>query len=137
MKILLAINATDYKHLGDRALRWCGRLGYQLRVFVPKNKRSKFMQCIDDVNYHYYLNLQYDILVGRTTAMEYAKQHDFDLLLTVPEDLTEWRKGTAFKDTELIPPVKTIGAARIEFGKKPGMKIKRFSNGAVMERVIS
>lgn len=134
MKLLLAIEATKPKEL-EKALRWCGRLGYDLRVFVAKGKRKKFLDIFDDCNYHWYLDIRHDQLISRTDAHTYARQHSYDLMLTVPENLEQWRKRSFLKPDELKHPVVAIGTARIEFGKKPRMQVKRFANGAIMRRV--
>lgn len=136
MKILLAIKPSKPKHLADNALRWCGRLGYQMRVFVPKKRQLvKYAEEIAEVNYQYYLALGVDILTVHKDPKQYAKENGYDLLLSVPAELKAWRKGTAFKDTEIIWPRGAVGLARIEFGKKPKKRIKRWSNGCTMERV--
>ena len=134
MKLLLAIEATKPKEL-EKALRWCGRLGYELRVFAAKGKRKRFLDIFEDCNYHWYLALTHDQLITRTDSQTYAKQHDFDLMVTVPQGLEQWRKRSFLKPDELKHPVKAIGEARIEFGKKPRMRVKRFANGSVMRRV--
>lgn len=132
----MAIEATKHRPLPDRALRWCGRAGFELRVFCAKNKRSKFVEAVKHANYHWYLALKEDIVISRTDAMSYAKQHDFDLVVFIPESLRAWRKNSALKEWELKPMSKTIGSARSEFGRKPDLKVKRFTNGAVMRRVV-
>lgn len=136
MKILVAINSVNHKTVGDKALRWCGRLGLDVKLFVPKNKRKKFLETVDDANYHYYLALDKDeTVVSRTDAETYAKQHDIDLLLTIPESLSAWRKGTEFKDHEIKLAYEAITSARGQFSRKEGMNIKQFANGAIMKRV--
>lgn len=136
MKILMAIESKDPKRLGDHALRWCGRTGFELRVFIPKKRRrAKYEEAILDANYNWYMAIPTDIIVTRTSPKEYAQQHGFDLLLTIPEELFAWRKGTQFKDSEIWWVRKAVGAARLEFGAKPKMRIKRFANGCIMERL--
>jgi hypothetical protein len=135
MRILLAIESTKPKVVGDNALRWAGRIGYDVAVFAPRNKHKKYLAVINDVNYHYYLALEYDVVVTKYSPQLYAALNNYDLIVYIPEDLPAWRKGTAFKDNELNPPYSAIGNARGEFGRKPGKKIKRWSNGCRMERV--
>lgn len=136
MRILIAINATKPKTFGDSSLRWCGRLGYEVRIFAPKNKRKKYLYAVDDVNYHYYLALDpNETVVTRTTAKEYAYQHGFNLLVTVPEDLLAWRKKGQFKPDEVKRPYEAIATARGLFSRKPKKRIHRWANGVIMERV--
>lgn len=135
MKILIVINSIKPKLVGDRALRWCGRLGKDLIIVVPRNKRRKYIETIDDANYHYYLALTYDIVITRSDAKSYAIQHDYDLLVTVPEELWSWRKGRQFKENEIAIAYEALAKARSEFGSKPRKRIKRWVNGVTMERL--
>lgn len=136
MKILVAIESKDHKKLADQSLRWLARSGLELRVFVPKGKAKKFKWTIDEVNYHYYVALDWaDTVVERTDPMTYAQQHDFDLLLKVPSKLMSWRKRDYLKDWEILVFRGAVGKARVEFGKHPKKRIKHFFNGATMERV--
>lgn len=136
MKLLLAISATNHKNLEDGSIRWCGRLGFELKVFVPKNKRSRYKNVIADANYHYYLALEPDTLVSRTDAMSYAQQHGYGLLVTVPERLPSWHKRTAYDDVEVKLAYEAIDFARGEFVKNPRKRIKRWTNGVTIERVL-
>jgi hypothetical protein len=136
MKILVAINSTNAKILSDTTLRWVGRLGFEVRVFVPKNKRKKYLEIVDDTNYQWYLALEpKNTIVSRTDAETYAKQHGFDLLVTIPEHLESWRKKGFFKPDEVKRPYEAIANARGEFSRKPRKRIKRFKNGTVMRRI--
>lgn len=136
MKILVAIEATNPKIIVDKSLRWCGRVGFEMRVFFKNAKqRPKYEEAIADANYHYYLALEPRQLIARTDAMKYARAYDFDLVITIPQELSAWRKGTQFKANEIKYAYETIAKARGEFSRKPSMRIKRFANGAVMRRV--
>lgn len=135
MKILLAITSTNHDIVGDNALRWCGRLGFDIRLFIPKGKRFKYEDVLLDTNYHWYLDLPPIMLVTRTDAENYAKQHEYDLLLTVPEDLPSWRKDLFLHPEEIAYCHKSIGNARLEFAQKPKKRIKRWANGCIMKRV--
>lgn len=135
MKLLVAITTTRPKLTGDKSLRWAGRLGYDLILVGTKGKRKKLLETVADANYHYYLALPDSTVVTRTSALSYAIEHDYDLLLELPDDLDSWRKGMAFKVAEIKIAYETISTARGQFSKKPGMKIKRFTNGAVMRRL--
>ncbi len=136
MKILVAINATDWKTLDDRALRWCGRMGFDLRVFAAKNKRKRFLLAVENANYHYYLALKpNDTIITRMECRDYAQMFGYDLLVTVPEELTAWRKGSEFKIDEVKRAYETLASARGDLSRNPRKKIKRWANGVVMERI--
>lgn len=135
MKILLAINSTDPVLVVDRALRWCARTGYELRLFIPKGEYTKYVETVNEVNYHYYVAVTYGQIVSKMTAREYAEQYGFDLILTVPEDLWSWRKGRQFKPEEIYQCAIAVGKARKQFSEHPKKRIHRFVNGSVMERV--
>jgi hypothetical protein len=134
-KLLIAVECQRPKDTADNTMRWVSRGGFPYYFFVPKGKRKKFLDQLEDNNYHYYLAMGPDRIVTRTSAAEYAKQHDYDLMLTIPSDLHSWRKGTAFKPKEIYHFAKAIHNARGQFVKHPGKQIIRFENGAVMERV--
>lgn len=135
MKILLAIPSNKPRKAEDGAIRWVPRLGYDYAMFIPRNKRAKYIELIDDTNYHWYLDIQPDHLISRENPVEYAKAKGYDLLVTVPEDLMAWRKGTAFKDKDLIYGFPAIGNARGWFNEHPKARIKRWPNGVTMERL--
>lgn len=135
MKLLIAINSADHNNLADLALRWCGRLGFNVKVFVPKAKRYRFINAVAEANYHYYLALPEDIIISRTDAYTYAYQHDYDLLVTIPEGLKAWRKGSQYKDAEIKNAYMAIAKARLQFHDMPKKRIKRWSNGVKMERL--
>lgn len=135
MRILVAITTSDTKLVGDRALRWCARLGMDVCLFVPKGKRRKFKEVIDDMNYHYYVDFTYDRLITRMDVEKYAWANEYELLVTVPHDLWSWRKNKQFKVDEIAHPYNALGKARVEFGNHPRKKIKRWNNGVTMERI--
>lgn len=136
MKILLAINSTRPKTLGNNTLRWAGQLGYDLAVFGPRNKRKKFLEALADVNYHWYLALEESCIVTKFNPNLYAIANGYDLIVYIPDDLLAWRKGSQFKPKEISQAFSVIGNARGEFSRNPRKRIKRFANGAVMERVL-
>lgn len=135
MKILLAINVDRPELANDRAVRWASRTGFEVRIFGAKDIYNKLVNMVNDVNYNFYVNLRHDQIITKMSAMEYALEHDFDLLFTVPQGLWSWRKGRQFKPDEVFYAREAAGKARLEFGVKHRMNIKRWANGAVMERV--
>lgn len=136
MKLLIAIDSTDYKHLADRTLRWASRSGSELRVFAPKNKRKKFLGAFELSNYHWYNDVRPEQLITRQTKEDYAKEHGFDLVLTIPEYLMSWRKGAKkFETEEIIYFTKVVENARRKFEQNERKRIIRFKNGSTMVRV--
>lgn len=133
---LLVIHETDnWRQLSDTILRWCGRTGYELRVFAPRNKRRKFLEEVWDANYNYYLALPDEIIVTKQGPDEYARANGFELILEIPAGLKEWRKRSAFRDKEIKWAYEAIAKARVPFEKNPRVTRKTFSNGAILRRV--
>jgi hypothetical protein len=56
-------------------------------------------------------------------------------LVRIPESLKAWRKGTEYKDKDIMHAYPAIGTARGEFGKSNRKQVKRWANGVTMERV--
>jgi hypothetical protein len=135
MKILVGIKSKKPNVVQDAALRWVARGGYNLKLFIPSSKYRRYQMVVDDANYHWYLDLKHDVIESILEPEEYAIEHNYDLLLTIPEDLKSWRKGGMLKEKEIFHFVKAVGKARLEFGRNHGMRIKKWSNGAVMRRV--
>jgi hypothetical protein len=143
MKLMIAIKSQDGKVLEDRALRWCGRLGFEIRVFVPKKKRAEYIEIINDANYNWYLAMDPEQVIVSSRfrgtlpnpAQQYARRHGFDLILYVPENLGEWKRGLAFSEEDIKIPYETIASARGEFSRGPRKLIIRWNNGCFMERV--
>lgn len=135
MRILLAIESTKPKVVGDAALRWAGALGYDVAVFAPRHKRKKYLEMIADVNYNWYLALEPNIIVTKETPQMYAALNGYDLIVMIPEEMESWRKGARFHKNEVNHAYAPIGNARGEFSRHPKKRIHRFHNGVVMERV--
>lgn len=136
MKILVACKTEDYKNIGDNILRWAARAGYEFRLFVPYAKHKRFEKAIKDVNWDYYMALgASETLVFRDDPEDYAKQNGFDLLVTIPDTLQSWRKGSRAKPEEMALYVKAIGSGRKYFSENPKAKIKRWANGVTMKRI--
>lgn len=136
MKILLAINVDNPEVANDRSVRWAARTGFDLRIFGKKEEYSKLVNMVNDTNYHFYVHIKHEQIITKIDIETYAYEHEIDLLVIIPQDLWAWRKGTQFKNNETFVCREALGKARLEFGQKPGMKIKRFSNGVVMKRLL-
>lgn len=144
MKILAAIEADGSMEKLDMTLRWASRSGYVVKVFINDNRITEdatrrelsaaYANALADANYHWYLALdpEADLVVG--DPMEYARDNGFDLLLRIPEGLELWRRRRHF-DGQVFFLCDSAGRARLEFSKKPGMRVKHWRNGAMMERV--
>lgn len=135
MKLLVAIKSDGKaKTIGDYTLRWAGRGGYALRLFVPGRQVRYYAQALKDANYDWYLALEPDIIIKNTEPMIYAYAMDYDLLVTLPDDMEGWKKTGDF-DRHVYDFAEAIGRARKLFSEKPRKRRIRFSNGAIIERV--
>lgn len=135
MRILVAIKSDkNSETLSHNTLRWAGRAGYNLRVFIPDNRQlSKYQKAIDDVNYHYYMDIPYTV-IEKGDPLEYAKREGYDLLVLLPDDLPQWGK-TRHPDLTVLKYANDIGAQRLLFSKYKKRDFKKFPNGASIQRV--
>ena len=132
MKLLVATTAKTTQS-ATMPLAWAGRAGYAVRLFVPKGKASRYYKVIEDINHDEYLDLKYDMVVDRTDPKNYAEQHGFDLLVTIPNGLKAWKLKAPDYGVGLF--VIAISKARLEFNQNPNKRIKRWANGSVMQRI--
>lgn len=136
MKILLAIKIDHPEIANDKAIRWAPRTGFELRIFGENDMYSKLVNLVNDVNYNWYVHIKHDQIVTKQDVKAYAYEQSIDLLVTIPQSLKAWRKGTMLHDKETFYCREALGKARLEFGNKPRMRIKRFANGVTMERLF-
>lgn len=136
MKLLIAIKSDYPKRVANDVLRWVGRGGFDVKLFIPSHKYKQFVNAVADANYHHYLALSNSIIVLNSEPKRYAKLNGYDLLLTVAPDLLSWKSSLRFKDDEIKVFHMAIAEARVMFSKHPNKRIKRFSNGSVLERII-
>lgn len=139
MKLLAAIKCGDNIEKLDMTLRWASRSGYDLKLFVPKDKLAEYANAIADANYHWYLAADPEATMveaaGETdTPMTYAQVMGYDLLLRIPEGLELWRKDRTFEG-QVFFLCDSAGRARLEFSKNPRKRVEHWRNGATMERV--
>lgn len=138
MKILVAIPSSENPDLlANTTLRWAARAGFNLRIFIPdEEQRESYVKSIDDANYDYFLDIPEEAIVSIITPLDYAQEHNFDLLVTLPDSLYDWDKeNTLGTDKTVIDYAEAIGAARVLFGQQPELKEHEFGNGAIMTRV--
>lgn len=135
MKILLAIRSTNPELIADNALRWAARTGFELRIFAPRDDYHKYVNAVNDANYHWYLAVKHEQIITKYEPHEYAEMYGFDLILYVPEAVKTWRRGHFMKDDEIMLCAEAVGKARAEFGRKPRMRVKKWANGCIMVRV--
>lgn len=136
MKILVACQTEDYKNIGDNVLRWAARAGYQFKLFVPYDKKKRFEKAIKDVNWDFYMALgAYDTLVFNEEPEVWAKNNNYDLLVTIPDTLQSWRKDSRSKPEEMALYIKAVGSGRKYFSENPKARIKRWTNGVTMKRI--
>lgn len=136
MKILVAINnPKDAKVLGNTTLSWAPRAGYNMRIFLPDDsKGQEYIEILSHVNYREYLDLHPAMLLVGYDPESYAREHGFDLLLTLPDNLKRWNNRRN-KDRMVIDYVSDVGAARLNMAEaKPG-EISNFENGATLKKL--
>ena len=136
MKILVAIEGQglDHKVMGDSTLRWASRAGYDLRIFIKNRQMRKYLEVLADANYHWYLGIDHTQIITNHKPMPWALEHGYDLLLRLPADLLNWR-NRATMERQVFLYAEAVGKARLKFAQKPGKRVHRFANGAIMERV--
>jgi len=134
VKILIAItNDNKPKTLAKNTLRWAPRAGFDIRVFIPdETKLSEYQAIIEHLNYDEFMDLQYVMLISDQSAVQYAKDNQYELILMLPDNLKSWNK-TRNKDLMLLEYAKDIGVARQTFTDKKKIT-HEFSNGATMVR---
>lgn len=131
MKLLLTVNATTPKK-AKVTLAWAGRLGYEKRLFIPKGKRFQFRDVIADVNYNNFLDIPLDVIVDRTDPISYADQHNYDLVLILPENMKAWEDNTDDEGMESF--LRDVSTARVELGSTD-KKLIKWDNGAEMVKL--
>lgn len=143
MKVLVAIESTKRaEEMAHTTLRWAGRAGFDLRVFIPDNRQRKvYERFVDDYNYHYYGFLEpEDVVVAKSKdgdPMAYAKAKGYDLLVLLPDNLLDYHT-IEDDDKSFIEYAEDVGKARTEFGLKPDLEeltLERNSD-CVMKRVL-
>lgn len=135
MKLLCAIKSEgNHLTIADGTLRWAARAGYDLRIFVPKVELEPYQEALTDANYNWYLALSKDMLIPDTDPMTYAQVMGYDLLATLPDGMTDWRKR-ADMERQVFLYCEAIGKGRLQFAENPGKRVKHYANGATMERV--
>lgn len=137
MKILVAIisdNNADV--LAKSTIRWAGRTGFNTRVFIPDSSQlNTYKEAIEQANHNWYLDIPPSVLVVRTTPKVYAKRHGFDLLVKIPDNMNKWNKWHNH-DRNPITFAMELSKARGAFSRNDELKVWRFSNDIVMERII-
>lgn len=136
MKILVAIESSkNSDELTHTTLRWASRGGFNTRVFIPdKRQLDKYKRAIEEVNYHYYVDLPYEIIVPNQKPMDFAREEGYDLLVYLPDSLLDWRT-VGDDDKTVIDYAEDLATARSKFGNIPELNIFQFMNGVKMVRV--
>jgi hypothetical protein len=135
MKILAAIvSDKNSEALVTNTLRWAGRAGFNMRIFIPdKRQLNKYMKAVDDANYKYYLDIPYTC-IETGDPLEFAKREGFDLLVKLPDDLKYWGISE-HEDLTVLQYQEEISQQRGLFSKYPKRLFKIFPNKASIQRV--
>ncbi len=138
MKILVAIESDKQAmRMAHTTLRWAARSSYNMRVFIPDNRqRRTYEKAVDDANYHYYFDIPPTVIESnaKNTPMEFAKAEGFDLLVTLPDNMLDYRT-VQDDDKTFIEFVTDVAAARSLFGKEPELVEVELEQGAKIVRV--
>lgn len=139
MKILVAIESDkNAEQLAHTTLRWAARAGFDLRIFVPDNRQSKkYKKYLDEYNYYYWGNIDEErSIVTKQKPMDYAREHGYDLLVTLPDNLLDYYTEED-DDKTFMEYTEDVAKARVEFGSNEavmGSKLER-NDKCLMERV--
>lgn len=136
MKILVAIESSkNDQNIVDQTLSWCPRAGYNIRLFIPDEEQlTPYYNAIDAANHEHYIDMKYSMVVMGEKPADYAKRLGFDLLVLVPDHLTEWKPDDG-ADGTVLHFASDIAKGRVKFNKDPNKQSIRFSNGARMVRL--
>lgn len=136
MKLLVAIESSDIK-LVNKSLRWAGRTGYALRVFVKGMDWEPYVDRLKEISENHYINLTQKNLVTDQTPEQYAADNNFDLVLKIPEARPAFsgkRKGINL-DEEVMAFAKGVGEARLKLSQSPELVSVSLKRGVTMSRV--
>jgi len=136
MKLLVAIESSDIK-LINKSVRWAGRAGYALRIFVKANDWEPYVDRLKEINQNHYLHLTHKNLVVDEKPMQYAIDNDYDLLLTIKETRPSFsgKRKMIDIDAEVPKYAEAVGRARVEFANNPALMRQRLAIGVTMIRV--
>jgi len=135
MKILLAINSEKrYKLIADESLRLACRFGYKSVIFVPLKEVNKYRKTITHAEYDYYLERGSIEVIAGQDPKAYARNHGFDLLLTVPDDSTPPYDDKG-ETRYLLAFAKKVESTRAKFEKGIYKNKKTLGGGVIMEKL--
>lgn len=138
MKILVAIQSSENADmLAHTTLRWAGRAGYNMRIFIPDDsQREDYEAALLEANHEYYLDIPESVIEIGKDPVQYAKDNQYDLVVFLPEGLSEWNKENKLGlDKTVIDYAEDVGRARSTIGKDKRRQKVDFGNGAVMKRI--
>lgn len=136
MKLLIAVQSKDIK-LVYKSLRWLGRTGYDLRIFIGGYDWEPYIDRLKDVNMNHYVLLTEKNLVVDVEPMVYAEANGYSLIIEVLEHRAAFsmkRKGIEL-DKEVENFVRAVGEARVKLGESPELDSVTLRKGITMRRV--
>ncbi len=136
MKLLVAVKSSDIR-LVNKSLRWVGRTGYTLRVFVKGVDWEPYVDRLKEISENHYLNLTAKNLVTDYDPEVYARENGFDLLLEIPEARPAFRQKRVRinLDEEVMEFAKAVGAARKTLSENHELSSVTLRRGVTMRRV--
>lgn len=137
MKLLVAIESSDIK-LINKSVRWAGRAGYDLRIFVKGIDWEPYVDRLKEINMIHYLHLTHKHLVVDSKPMQYAADNGYDLILIIPEKRPAFSGKRKMIDLDAEVPLfaEAVGRARVELGTNPDVDSVTLKRGVTMRRVI-
>ena len=137
MKVLVAVPVDKPTHLSKGCLTWASRAGFQVRMFSPelsKRRLSRFHAAIDHVNYEEYLDVKYSMLLPGNSALKYAQEGKYDILVILPPSLKAWN-DTVNDSLMVIEFQADVAEVRRKMAKDPQLMDMTYPNGARIVRV--
>lgn len=131
MRILVAVPSRGRsKTIFKRTLRWVGRTGFVVKVFVEPQEIEQYRAGIEDANYRYYLDLKPDMFVdigendkglgfAKSFIKKYAEENNFDLVFKMDDDVLRFNQQGKNKDDDrmVINFATMVGQCRVVFGR--------------------
>lgn len=138
MKLLVAIESSDIK-LINKSVRWAGRAGYDLRIFVSAYDWEPYVDRLKEINMNHYIHLTKKNLIADWSygIRHYALDKGYDLIVIIKETRPSFSGKRKMIDIDAEVPkfIEAVGKARVQFSENPELMRLKLSVGVTMERV--
>lgn len=133
MKLLIAIPSKGRsKKIFKHTLRWVGRTGYDVRVFVEPQEIKEYREEAKHANYDIYMDFKDDNFVdvgkndeglshAKKFIKDYAIKNNYDLVFRMDDDIMRFtgRGRNKTDDLMILEFCDMVGACRVAFGNFP------------------